>query len=251
MTGRPAEHQAPQRGCVALLVTRDADLLGWLDTTVREISFRAVDPSSDGHLLEDAAGTRVTLLDGAGFELESDDAIARVLNRWGVWAPLLVLVRTSDPRRVARLLDAGADDAMCEPFRPDEVRARVASLCRRVSRQEPLDPGRVWYDARVREVVSAAGRRRLTRSEAIVVESLLEARGRAVSRELLLRRLAQRPLEVKSNIVDRHVATLRAKLGDDSRRPRFVATVAGHGYQLLQAENAGASRALPVHPVIG
>ena len=37
----------------------------------------------------------------------------------------------------------------------------------------------------------------------------------------------------ESNIVDRHIRSLRAKLQDDYRRPRFIATVSGHGYRFV------------------
>jgi DNA-binding response OmpR family regulator len=37
----------------------------------------------------------------------------------------------------------------------------------------------------------------------------------------------------ESNIVDRHVRTLRTKLHDDFRRPRFIATVSGQGYRFI------------------
>ena len=52
-----------------------------------------------------------------------------------------------------------------------------------------------------------------------------------------------------SNVVDRHVRNLRAKLRDDWRRPRYVATVPGKGYRFLPAAGANppepTRRALP------
>jgi DNA-binding winged helix-turn-helix (wHTH) protein len=33
--------------------------------------------------------------------------------------------------------------------------------------------------------------------------------------------------------VDRHIATLRSKLGDDPRSPRWVSTIPGKGYRLV------------------
>ena len=46
----------------------------------------------------------------------------------------------------------------------------------------------------------------------------------------------------ESNVVDRQVRNLRARLGDDWRRPRFIATVPGQGYRFLptlRAADAG------------
>jgi DNA-binding response OmpR family regulator len=37
----------------------------------------------------------------------------------------------------------------------------------------------------------------------------------------------------ESNIVNRHVRSLRIKLQDDYRKPRFIATVPGEGYRFV------------------
>ena len=44
----------------------------------------------------------------------------------------------------------------------------------------------------------------------------------------------------ESNIVDRHIRSLRVKLQNDYRHPRFIATVPGHGYRFIPTfSNAG------------
>ena len=40
-------------------------------------------------------------------------------------------------------------------------------------------------------------------------------------------------LRGESNIVDRHIRTLRVKLNDDYRRPQFIATSPGQGYRFV------------------
>jgi two-component system alkaline phosphatase synthesis response regulator PhoP len=37
----------------------------------------------------------------------------------------------------------------------------------------------------------------------------------------------------ESNVVDRHIRNLRAKLQNDWRKPRFIATVPRHGYRFI------------------
>jgi len=37
----------------------------------------------------------------------------------------------------------------------------------------------------------------------------------------------------ESNIVDRHIRVLRAKLQNDWRKPRYIATVPGRGYKFV------------------
>jgi DNA-binding response OmpR family regulator len=217
---------------LALAVTGDAELAGWLSDALPGVMTRPVQPDDDPAEDDaDLGAPTIAIIDDACLGCGAGE---NALSRWLAACPILVLVRRRDPARVASLLDAGADDAMCAPYDSRELRARVAALLRRGARRwELLAPTGMWYDRLRREILDHDGaKRRLTRSEAVVIESLLEASGSTVTREALLHRLAMQPLAVKSNVVDRHVATLRAKLGDDHRRPRFVATVAGEGYRL-------------------
>ena len=52
----------------------------------------------------------------------------------------------------------------------------------------------------------------------------------------------------ESNVVDRHVRNLRAKLQDDWRRPRYIATVPGRGYRFLPTDPDSADAAVPAPP---
>lgn len=148
--------------------------------------------------------------------------------------PVIAVLRRDDPARAVALLESGVDDVVRDPFDAAEVRARAQSLVRRSRRA--ATPSTHVYDRLRREVRRADGtRRRLTASESIVLESLLDAGGDVVHRESLLARLVDQPLQVESNVVERHVATLRAKLGDDRRSQRFIATVPRRGYRFAQA----------------
>ena len=64
--------------------------------------------------------------------------------------------------------------------------------------------------------------------------------GRVVTRDEILDAIWGTDFVAESNIVDRHVGSLRTKLHDDYRHPRFIATVAGHGYRFIPTfSNAG------------
>jgi two-component system, OmpR family, alkaline phosphatase synthesis response regulator PhoP len=64
------------------------------------------------------------------------------------------------------------------------------------------------------------------------LEYLLERRGNVVTREELLENVWGLHSDTLSRTVDVHVATLRKKIEDDSRYPRFLLTVKGSGYKL-------------------
>jgi DNA-binding response OmpR family regulator len=70
---------------------------------------------------------------------------------------------------------------------------------------------------------------------------LLASRGgRVVTREEILDTIWGADFVAESNIVDRHVRSLRIKLQNDYRNPRFIATVPGRGYRFVpRFSNAG------------
>ena len=57
--------------------------------------------------------------------------------------------------------------------------------------------------------------------------------GRLVTRDEILDAVWGVDFVADSNLVDRHIRNLRAKLQNDWRRPRFIATIPGKGYQFL------------------
>ena len=64
-----------------------------------------------------------------------------------------------------------------------------------------------------------------------------------VTREEILDALWGTDYIAESNVVDRQIRNLRARLQDDWREPRFIATVPGRGYRLLSTFTAGAGMA--------
>jgi DNA-binding response OmpR family regulator len=70
--------------------------------------------------------------------------------------------------------------------------------------------------------------------------------GRLVTREEILDTLWGVDYVAESNVVDRQIRNLRARLQDDWRQPRFIAPVPGRGYRFLLTSADSAADA-PVH----
>ena len=172
----------------------DSHLAGWLSDALRPWHIRVYDAPSLARA--DAAARTLVVADDASLDDDPSDTL-RALEP----VPVLVLLRKADSRRVTKLLEAGATDAMCPPFLEEELRIRARHLSRLLPAQ--ASPNSVYDRARREVVADDGGRRRLTRSEAILLETLLEAAGAPVSREEPVSRLALRPLSVESNVVDR------------------------------------------------
>src|SRR5829696_3608020 len=57
--------------------------------------------------------------------------------------------------------------------------------------------------------------------------------GRILTRDEILDHLWGGDYAAESNVVYHHIRTLRAKIQDDWRRPRYIATVPGKGYRFV------------------
>ena len=68
--------------------------------------------------------------------------------------------------------------------------------------------------------------------------------GRIMTRDEILDHIWGTDFLAESNVVDRHVRNLRAKLQNNWRRPRYIATVPGRGYRFVPvtSEETGAPR---------
>src|SRR3712207_6259517 len=93
--------------------------------------------------------------------------------------------------------------------------------------------GELQIDILHRRVRVDGGDVHLTPLELSLLYLLATNTGRVLTRDEILDELWGGDYAAGSNVVDRQVRKLRAKLRDDWRRPRFIATVPGKGYQLV------------------
>ncbi|MBA2632640.1 MAG: response regulator transcription factor [Chloroflexi bacterium] len=153
--------------------------------------------------------------------------------------PVLGLTRHGDLWTKLKAFDLGVDDILTTPFSPEELLARSIVIARRASGiQGPIVPtirlGEMEIDIVNRQVRAGGSVVHLSGIEQSLLY-LLASRdgGQIVSREDILDAVWGTDFLAESNIVDRHVRSLRVKLQDDYRRPRFIATVPGEGYRFI------------------
>jgi DNA-binding response OmpR family regulator len=168
---------------------------------------------------------------------------ARLLARIGSGAPggaipVIALIRRGDLRTKLEAFARGVDDILIVTFAPEELLARVVALVRRAYRgPAAITPvvrvGELEVDILHRTVRVGAAELHLTALELSLLYLLVANAGRALSRDEILDALWGRDYVVESNVVDRQVRRLRARLRDNWRRPRFIETVPGQGYRFL------------------
>jgi two-component system response regulator CpxR len=157
--------------------------------------------------------------------------------------PVLMLTALGDePDRIAGL-EVGADDYLPKTFSTRELLARLRAVLRRSintakSKEEPrvapVSVGDLWLDPGARSVSLKNQPLLLTAVEYDILLSLARSAGRVKTREQLLLEVAERDFEVFDRSIDVHISSLRRKLGDDPKTPRFIQTIRGVGYSLLK-----------------
>jgi len=152
--------------------------------------------------------------------------------------PVLALTRRGDLRTKLAAFEQGVDDIMTIPFSPEELLARVIAITRRSYGQSiPFNPvlklGEIEIDIMHRLVRAGTSELHLTGLEQSLLYLLAARAGQVVTRDEILDTLWGVDYVSESNVVDRHVRNLRAKLQNDWRKPRFIATVPGKGYRFI------------------
>ena len=159
--------------------------------------------------------------------------------------PALGLTRRGDLKTKLHAFDLGVDDILTVPFAPEELLARAIVITRRATGlEQPLIPtitlGEMEIDILGREVRTRDSVIHLSGIEQSLLYLLASRAGRVVSRDEILDAIWGTDFVAESNIVDRHIRSLRVKLQNDYRDPRFIATVPGRGYRFIPTfSNAG------------
>jgi len=165
-------------------------------------------------------------------------AVARDLRRAGVKTPIILLTARAQESEKVLGLELGADDYVTKPFSPMELCARIKAVLRRTS---GLRPQRYRFGTVEVDFERGIARRgkvavNLTALEFKVLAALLQARGRFLSRDLLIEQVWGHGVSITDRVVDNHIMNLRRKLEDKPAEPRYLLSVRGLGYRFDNPE---------------
>lgn len=235
-----------------LVVDDDAKIVRLVRMYLERDGFRVVE-AADGRAALEEIERQVPALVVLDLMLPEIDGLAVIdAVRRTSRTPIVVLsARGMTDDRITGLA-AGADDYLPKPFSPAELVLRVKRVLERTGNGraggEPagsatqrgiLRRGDLTLDRDRHEV--RAGNREvvLTAIEFRLLEALVEADGRVLSRDQLLDLVyGEDGFEILDRTIDVHVRRLRDKLGDDPELPRYVATVRGVGYRAAALRDA-------------
>jgi len=150
--------------------------------------------------------------------------------------PIIMLTARSEESDRVVGLELGADDYVTKPFSPNELVARVGALLRRAQRwaesgESTLGFGSIVLDRERHQVTDEDRDVRLTAKEFLLLEYLMQHRGRVLSRDLLLTDVWGYRYTGGTRTVDVHVRRLREKL---PLLVEAIETVKQFGYRLVE-----------------
>ena len=151
--------------------------------------------------------------------------------------PIIMLTAKDDTHDVVLGLEAGADDYMIKPFKPQELVARINTRLRRNTKIGTLSICDLVIDQMEHKVSKNSKEIALTRLEFDLLAALAKEPGRVFTREALLSEVWGYQHAADTRLVNVHVQRLRSKVESDADNPQYILTVRGVGYK------AGAAKA--------
>lgn len=164
-------------------------------------------------------------------------SLCQMLRKRGCQVPVLMLSALGETSDRIDGLKRGADDYLPKPFEFDELLARIEALMRRSWQSNPLNAlsiGTIELDRDLPALRSGETEVQLTLRELSLIELLLNANGKTVSRERILSRVWQTDSDPLTNIVDVYVSRLRRKLEQLDTSVKIM-NVRGMGYRISES----------------
>ena len=152
---------------------------------------------------------------------------------------LMLTARGEDVDRIVGL-ELGADDYLPKPFNPRELVARIKAILRRSDSKASsgrIEVNGIALDPGTRQVQRDGTPVETTTLEFQILEMLMRASGRVVSRDALMEALYNRKATPFDRSIDMHVSHLRRKLEGDMP---LIKTIRGVGYQFVNAPESAA-----------
>lgn len=160
--------------------------------------------------------------------------------------PVIALTRRGDLMTKLEAFERGVDDILTMPFAPEELVARALAIMRRTYGEfgvltPALKVGDLEIDILHRCVRVSGHELHLTSLEQNLLYLLAANAGKLLTRDEILDYLWGTDYAAESNVIDRHIRNLRAKLQNDWRHPRYIATVPGRGYRFIPTDGSSAA----------
>jgi DNA-binding response OmpR family regulator len=160
-------------------------------------------------------------------------SVVRNLRRKQIFTPVIFLTARAEVQDRVRGLDAGGDDYLTKPFSISELSARIRALLRR-QRPQPVNVLRVGdleLDLVSHNANRAGQQIELTKREFGLLEFLMTASPKPVSKAAIVERVWDQHFDSETNVVNVYIKMLRRKIDVPGWKP-LIHTVRGVGFAL-------------------
>lgn len=166
-------------------------------------------------------------------------SVCRQLRAQGYTRPIILLTARGEEMDKVLGLEVGADDYVVKPFGLKELLARVRVQLRRdrsgeLSTEDTVAVGVAVLDLKRHQLIRDGQNLEISAKEFELLRYLVEKRGQVISRETLLTEIWGHQAQIVTRTVDNFIVRLRKKIEPDPTEPRYLLTVYGSGYKMVE-----------------
>ncbi|WP_141049683.1 response regulator transcription factor [Aliarcobacter cryaerophilus] len=145
--------------------------------------------------------------------------------------PIIISTARGDIGNKIHGFELGADDYLAKPYEPRELVLRIESILKRNSTKS-FKLGDFTIDKDSRTVLIDDYAIDFTKIEFEIFIYLIENKNKISSREQILNATSL-DFNTKNRTIDMHISNIRAKIGDDSKNPKYIKSIWGIGYKFV------------------
>lgn len=150
--------------------------------------------------------------------------------------PVVISTARADVSDKVVAFDVGADDYIAKPYEPRELVARIQAIIKRYSQFKSVTEDEEFNIDKIKMQISKQGEvLDLTLAEYEIFSLFLEKKHQVVSREFIVNSINAVRWESSDRSIDVIVGRLRAKIGDDTKNPKYIKSIRGVGYKYIGA----------------
>ena len=164
--------------------------------------------------------------------------ICKYIRDKGFNFPIIMLTAKIEDNDKIKGLTLGADDYITKPFNPLELVARVKSALRRYTKynndiktEDIIEERGLVINKKEHKCLLYDREIDSTPIEFDILMYLITNKGKVISSEELFEKVWKEKYFDSNNTVMVHIRRIREKLGEDTKKPKFIKTVWGVGYK--------------------
>lgn len=209
---------------------------------LEKVGYRAIWSSTGYEALDDIKihNVDLVLLDLMMPDLDGYGFLERLRRSSDI--PVIIISAKTRPQDKVRGFDLGADDYVTKPFSLTELRSRIEyhlrkssknNLADKENRKKEIFEGGLEFDKENGEFLINDQDPNLTIKEKEILELLIKNKGNILSKNDIYETVWKEESLDGNNTVTVHIKSLREKLKEDLKKPKFIETVWGKGYKFI------------------